>query len=227
MIVDLNLKDWRVVVIGAGKEAVGKIESLVSENCKVTVVAEKIADAIRLMSVGKKIEMRVARVEDGAFLREFEGLTMVMAITDDNRLNRSIVDMARKMGCLVYSVDDPTYSDFSYPAAINLYDTIRIAISTGGKSPLMARKIRESVEPVLKNHVKPEDALQVQLQGRVREVARHKLSTPESRKKFLYDIYANEEIRQLLSQGKIDVAEALAMGILDQFEPIDERNRGF
>lgn len=218
MIVDLNLKDWRVVVIGAGKEAVGKIESLVSENCKVTVVAEKIADAIQRMSAEKKLDLRVARVEDGAFLKEFENLTMVMAITDDNKLNRSIVDTAREIGCLVYSVDDPSYSDFSCPAAINLYDTIRIAISTGGKSPLMARKIRESVGFVLKSHVTPEDALQVQLQGRVRDAARHKLSTPESRKKFLYDIYDNEEIRLLLSQGKIDVAEAIALKILEQSE---------
>lgn len=218
MIVDLDLKGRHVVVVGAGREAVGKVEALVAENCKVTVVAEKVADVIQRLHADKRIDLRIARFEDGEFLNEFDHLILVMAVTDDARLNRSVVGKAREMGCLAYSADDTSYSDFAYPATINLYDTIKIAVSTGGRSPLMARKIKESAETVLRQCVKLEDALQVQLHGRIRESAKQKLATPEMRKRYLYDIYANEEIRQLLSLGKLDEAVARALKILDHFE---------
>lgn len=218
MIVDLDLKGRPVVVVGAGKEAVGKVDALVAENCKVTVVAEKVADSIKLLHAHKRIDLRVMRVEDGEFLKAFDNLILVMAVTDNTPLNRSIVGQARRMGCLAYSVDDTAYSDFAYPATIDLYDTIKVAISTGGKSPLMARKIKESAEPVLNQCVKAEDALQVQLQGRIRESAKQKLATPAMRKRYLYDIYADVEIRQLLTLGKLDAAEARARKILEQFK---------
>lgn len=218
MIIDLDLKGRQVVVVGAGKEALGKIDDLVAENCQVMVVADRVSDAIQRLHVDKRIDLRVTRVEDGEFLKEFDSLILVMAITDDIQINRAIVAKARELGCLAYSADDTSFSDFAYPATINLYDTIKIAISTGGKSPLMARKIKESAEPVLKQCVKAEDALQVQLQGRIRESARQRLATPEMRKSYLYGIYADDDIRQLLSLGKLDEAEARARKILEQFK---------
>lgn len=217
MIVDLNLNGKQVVVVGAGREASRKVESLLVGDCEVIVIAEKASDAIRRWADEKRITLRLARLTDCECLKEFDRLILVMAVTNDSQLNRSISAKAGEMGCYVYSVDDPSHSDFSYPATVSFYDTIQVAVSTGGRSPLIAGKIRETIEPVLKNLIGREDALQARLQEKMREVAKQKLGTPGARKKFLYEIFSDLEIRRLLSQEKLSEAEALALKKLEYF----------
>lgn len=217
MIVDLNLKGRQVVIVGAGKEAMRKVEPLIHEDCEVIVIAENAADVIRRWDTEKKITLRIAHLVDGKFLEEFDRLILVMAATNNIDLNRIIATKAREMGCYAYSVDDPLHSDFSHPASFSLYDTIQISVSTGGRSPLMAGKIREMIEPVLKELVKNEDSLQVQLQSRLRDIAKLKLPTPVVRKQYLQAMLTDEDIRQLLSEDKLAEAEAVALKKLAYF----------
>ncbi len=218
MIVDLNLKGRQVVVIGAGKEAVRKVESLIHEDCEVIVIAESVVDVIQRLATEKKIILRIAHLVDGKFLDEFDRLILVMAATNNIELNRVVAMQAREKGCYAYSVDDPLHSDFSYPATFSLYDTIQISVSTGGRSPLMAGKIREIIEPVMKDLVKSEDSLQVHLQSRLRDIVKQKLPTPGARKQYLRAMLADKEICQLLSQDKLKEAEAMALKKLEHFQ---------
>ena len=68
-----------------------------------------------------------------------------MAATDDKELNRKLVEKGRSIGAFVYAADDPNISDFSYTSLVNVEGIIQVAISTSGKSPIMARKIRINV----------------------------------------------------------------------------------
>lgn len=215
MIVDLNLGGRRVLVVGGGSEAVRKIEGLLTQDCGVIVVAARVAEEIRAWAGEDKLQLVEEAVEDGSFLKQHEPLFLVMAATDDKSLNRAIIMAAREMLSYVYSVDDPEHSDFSCPAVVNLYDTIQIAISTGGKSPLMAKKIRLQAEPLLRDIIKKEDALQIQLQGRMRKRVQAKIETFDQRKEFLQSLLDNDEINGLLAQGNLDDAEALALKKLD------------
>ena len=214
MIVDLNLKGKRVLVVGGGSEAVRKVEGLLTQDCEVIVAADKVAEEIRAWAGDGKIQLDEALVTDGAILNQYQPLFLVMAVTDDKTLNRTIIKAAEGMRCYSYSVDDPDNSDFAYPAVVNLHDTVQIAISTGGKSPMMAKKIRLKAEPLLRDIIKKEVALQVQLQGRLRKRVQAKFDAFDKRKIFLQSLLDDKGINSLLSQGRLDDAEALALNKL-------------
>ena len=63
---------------------------------------------------------------------------LLLAVTDDTKLNSELVKAAKSLGCMVYSVDNPALSDFILPAVAKVGD-VKIAVSTSGKSPAMAQ----------------------------------------------------------------------------------------
>ena len=84
--------------------------------------------------------------------------------TDDKILNRKLVEKGRSMGSFVYAADNPLFSDFSYASIINIEGIMQIAISTSGRSPIMARKIRIKVERILRRIIKKSDIENTKLQ---------------------------------------------------------------
>jgi precorrin-2 dehydrogenase/sirohydrochlorin ferrochelatase len=216
MIVDLNLTGKRVLVVGGGTEAVRKVEGLLTQDCEIIIVTDHVADEIHSWAKDEKIQLEETFVKDGDFLKKYDPLFLVMAATDDKELNRSIVKSADAMRCYAYTVDDTEYSDFSCPAVVNLHDTVQIAISTGGKSPMMAKQIRQKAFPVLSDIINKEDALKIQLQGRVRKKVQAKIKTFCRRKEFLQWLLEDEEINNLLNKGLLDDAETLALKTLEK-----------
>lgn len=217
MIVDLNLKGKQVLVVGGGHEAARKVEALLTQDCEVIVVADKVAASIRAHAEKGKITLDCRRVDDGGFLDPYERLVLVLAATDDREVNRKIVESAKMRRCFAYAADDPESSDFSHPAVINIDNTVEVAISTGGKSPLMARALRERVEPVIQQAVDRTTLLQIRLQDRMRGEARKALATPEDRKHYLLSLRDDQKINQLLESGRFDEAESLARDQLGRF----------
>ena len=78
------------------------------------------------------------------------------------------------MGAFVYAVDDPTVSDFSYASIINIEDVMQIAVSTSGRSPIMARRIRIRAERVLRRVIKKTDIEMAKLQEFARKASKIK-----------------------------------------------------
>ncbi|CAI2718288.1 precorrin-2 dehydrogenase/sirohydrochlorin ferrochelatase family protein [Nitrospina watsonii] len=210
MLIDLNLKGKQVVVVGGGREATGKVELLLHQHCQVAVVADRISDSIHQWEREKKLTCTTMIVQNGDFLKDYENLILVMAITDSRDLNRTLVMAGLKLGCYVYAVDDPEVSDFSHPSVIALDANVQVAISTNGKSPLMARTFRQRLEPILRQNITRIDLLQVRLQARMRELAKEQLKDIAERKKFLQDIMVNPEIQSFLERGNLQEAEYFA-----------------
>jgi precorrin-2 dehydrogenase/sirohydrochlorin ferrochelatase len=153
------------------------------------------------------------KLRDASFLANYKPF-MVMATTDDKELNRKIVEKAKRMRCYTYAADDPSVSDFSHPSAINIEDTVQIAISTGGRSPAMARKIRMQAEKVFKKIIKKEDIYQIKLQEIARSAAKSRLATPIERKKFLYSVLNDNQIKQLIKDRDFKKAQKRVMKML-------------
>jgi precorrin-2 dehydrogenase/sirohydrochlorin ferrochelatase len=211
MIVDLNLSGKNVLVVGAGHEAERKVEALLSQGCNIIVVAETSSERIHQLWVAGKIRVKEVAVSGGGFLDYFDKLALVMAVTNDREVNRKIVDAARKRSIPAYAADDPDISDFSHPAVINLYDTVQIAISTGGRSPLMAKIIREKAETIFRKIIQRGHVLQIRLQELLRKEAQASLPTPERRKQFLEAVLNDEAIKKLLDEERIEDAAQLAL----------------
>ncbi len=206
LIVDLNLKGKLVIVIGGGQEGLKKINSLLTQDCKILLISDKTNRQIENYVKAKKITFNKMKLKNADFLSKYKPF-MVMATTDDKQLNRKIIQKAKEMRCYAYAADDPAVSDFSHPSVINIEDTVQIAVSTGGRSPAMARKIRMQAEKVFKKIIKKEDIYQIKLQEIARSAAKAKLATPLERKKFLYAVINDGQVKQLIKDEDFKKAQ--------------------
>ncbi|MGI0027237.1 MAG: precorrin-2 dehydrogenase/sirohydrochlorin ferrochelatase family protein [Nitrosopumilaceae archaeon] len=213
MIVDLNLKGNLVLVVGGGNEGLKKVNALLTQDCKILVISDETNKEIERYVKQKKITFKKMKLQNANFLKKYKPF-MVMATTDDRELNRKIVEQAKKMRCYAYAADDPAVSDFAFGSVINIEDTVQIAVSTGGRSPAMARKIRMQAEEVFKKIIKKDDIYQIKLQDFARNAAKTKLDTFLERKKFLYSVMNDNHVKQLIKEGNFKNAKMRVMKML-------------
>ncbi len=217
LIVDLNLKGNLVIVVGGGAEGYKKVNSLLTQNCKILVISDKVNTQLSNYIKQKKISFKKTKLKDTSFLLKYKPF-LVMATTNDKELNRKIIQKAKKMKCYVYAADDPEVSDFAHPSVINIEDTIQIAISTGGRSPAMARKLKLQTEKIFKKIIKKEDIYQIKLQQIARDSAKKRIPTQLERKKFLYSVLNDKTIKQLIKDKKLKKAQQRAMLMLKEWK---------
>lgn len=217
MIVDLHLKGNLVIVVGGGAEGMKKVNSLLTQDCKILVVSDKVNTQLSNYIKQKKISFIKSKLKNASFLSKYKPY-LVMASTDNRELNRKIIQKAKKMNCFVYASDDPEVSDFSHPSVINIEDTIQIAISTGGKSPAMARKLKMQTEKIFKKTIKKDDIYQIKLQQIARDAAKKTLPTQLERKKFLYSLINDKSIKQLIKDKNLKKAQQRAMLMLSDWK---------
>ncbi|MEM2141198.1 MAG: bifunctional precorrin-2 dehydrogenase/sirohydrochlorin ferrochelatase [Nitrososphaera sp.] len=214
MIVDLNLKGKHVIVIGGGTEGVRKVNALLGQGCRITVISSRFNKYLNAQAKAGKIEAVKARIKDAGILDGYDDPFLVLASTDDRELNRKLCQKGREKGAFVYSVDDPAYSDFSYASVINIEGVMQVAISTSGKSPIMARQIRIRAERILRKVIKKADVENAKLQEFARNAARPKIHTVEKRKEFLYALLRDKKIQNLIKEDRIDEAKSATLELL-------------
>ena len=222
MIVDLNLIGKRALVIGGGNESSRKVEALLSQQCKIFVVAEKAEQSIKNYADEGKVSLDLRKIENVDFLNGYKQLDLILATTDDPDINREILVVGKKKyGCYVYAADDPQLSDFSHPSVININDTVQVAISTGGRSPLMGKSIRQDLEPLIKKSISDLILMQINLQDQLRSMSKKMIPSVEYRKKFLTELLGDKNVNQCLEEKKINVARELAYERLNAFIKIN------
>ena len=216
LIVDLHLKGNLVIVIGSGNEGMKKINSLFTQDCKILVISNKSNSQIEKYVKQGKIQFKKTKLNDATFLSKYKPY-LVMATTSDITLNRKIVEKARRMKSYAYASDDPEVSDFAHPSVINIADTVQVAVSTGGSSPAMARKIRLKMESFLKKNISSEDISQIKLQKFARFEAKKVISTQLDRKKFLYSVMNDKRVKELLKEGKYKMTQTRVKKMLKEW----------
>jgi len=216
LIVDLHLKGNLVIVIGSGNEGMKKVNSLFTQDCKILVISNKSNSQIEKYVKQGKIQFKKTKLNDATFLSKYKPY-LVMATTSDITLNRKIVEKARRMKSYAYASDDPEVSDFAHPSVINIADTVQVAVSTGGSSPAMARKIRLKMESFLKKNISSEDIYQIKLQKFARFEAKKVISTQLDRKKFLYSVMNDKRVKELLKEGKYKMTQTRVKKMLKEW----------
>jgi len=216
LIVDLHLKGNLVIVIGSGNEGMKKINSLFTQDCKILVISDKSNSQIEKYVKQGKIQFKKTKLKDATFLSKYKPY-LVMATTYDITLNKKIVEKARRMKSYAYASDDPEVSDFAHPSVINIADTVQVAVSTGGSSPAMARKIRLKMESFLKKNISSEDIYQIKLQKFARFEAKKVISTQLDRKKFLYSVMNDKHVKELLKEGKYKMTQTRVKKMLKEW----------
>jgi len=199
VIINLNLQKRKVCIIGGGSESLKRINYLLQENCKIIVISEKISNQIANLAVNKKIQIKKRRLKNADFLKK-ENPFMVITTTNNNELNSEIIKEAKKMKIISYSSDNPEESDFSNPSIIDFKKIIKVAIFTGGKSPVMSKKIKEQVEKTLKKTISREDIEQIKIQKIARKLVKKKIHDQNQRKEFLNNLILDKKIKQLIKE---------------------------
>jgi precorrin-2 dehydrogenase/sirohydrochlorin ferrochelatase len=217
LIVDLNVKGKHAIVIGGGTEGVRKVRGL-GQDCRITVISNRVNRYLSDQAAHGKIELVRARLDDVEILDNYNDAFLVLAATNDRELNRKIVEKGRTKGAFVYAADDPAVSDFSYASIVNIEGVMQVAISTSGKSPIMARKVRIRAERVLRRIIRKVDIENARLQEFARNAARPKIKTVGERKEFLYSLIKDSRIQNLIKEDKIEDAKSATLELLQKWE---------
>jgi precorrin-2 dehydrogenase / sirohydrochlorin ferrochelatase len=140
----LKLDGRPVLVVGAGRVALRKVEALLEAGADVRVVAPEVcAEMLALSGEGKvSLSQREWRPDD------CEAALLVIAATGDPALNARVRIAAQGEGALINAVDDPANCDFYTPAVTRIGELL-VAISTQGHVPLIAGRIRAYLQRLL------------------------------------------------------------------------------
>lgn len=140
----LKLEGRACLVVGAGTVGEGKIRSLVEAGAQVRVVAPEATPAVERWAIAGKIRWRRRRFRPS----DLAGTFLAVVATPSRRTNARIFREAERRGVLANVVDDPPHCDFYYPAVVRR-GPLQIAISTEGRSPGLAQRLRRELEAAL------------------------------------------------------------------------------
>ena len=217
MIINLNLENKKIIVIGGGSEAEKRIKSLLNEKCEIIVISDSINGTISKLVKTKQVKLKKQKIENMKFISELKP-SLIITTTNDKKINQKIINYSKKKKIIAYSSDNPEDSDFSNAAIIDFEKMIQIAIFTGGQSPVMSKKIKSKAENVLKKVISKEDIVQIKIQKISRKLAKEIIPTQLERKECLKSIMNDNHIDQLIKDGQIKKAEKRAIEILKKWK---------
>jgi precorrin-2 dehydrogenase/sirohydrochlorin ferrochelatase len=141
----LKLHDRRVLVVGGGSVAAGRIRQLVKTEARVTVIAPRVnGDLSRLAKAGR-IELRRRKLRRADLDADW---FVILGATNDSTAQEMLVQHSRRRRMLCNVADDRLRSNFFVPALVRR-GSLTLAIGTGGRSPYLAGKLRRYLEDAL------------------------------------------------------------------------------
>ncbi|AOU97824.1 uroporphyrinogen-III C-methyltransferase [Acidihalobacter yilgarnensis] len=183
-----NLRGSAVLVVGGGKVAARKTKALLRSGAAVSVAAERLGDELRHeLEAGRIVHLA------GAYTGQvLSAQRLVVAATDDTELNHRVAREAREAGIPVNVVDDPQHCDFILPAIVDR-SPLLIAISSGGRAPMLARHVKTWLEARLPHSL----AAVAELMGRLRGRVKKRFSTVSARRAFWERMLDGFELTQI------------------------------
>jgi len=210
--VNLDIRNRKCLVVGGGTVGTRKVITLLKCGAKVTVVSSDVAEKLQELSDGDiiKLEKRPFQISD------LDEMFLVMGATDNQEINREIHSEAERLGVLCNIADRPEVCNFILPAIVNRGDLI-IAISTSGKSPAFAKKIRKDLEKVFGT----EYAGFLKLMGEIRNKLLNEDHEPEAHK-HLFEKLIKRDLIKMIKDRNIAAVNSLLFEILGEGYIFDE-----
>ncbi|NOX96779.1 MAG: bifunctional precorrin-2 dehydrogenase/sirohydrochlorin ferrochelatase [Nitrospirae bacterium] len=188
----LKLEGKKCVVVGGGRVAERKVASLLSCGALVQVISPVLTS--RLSQLVKK--GRIEHVKDDYKPKFLSGSLIVIAATDDEKINNRIASQAGKRGILVNVVDSPEECTFIVPASLKRGD-LSISIFTNGLSPALSGKIRQQLEEKYGR----EYGEFLKIMARLRPKVLREVRDPRKRKQIFRSL-VESDILELIRKGK-------------------------
>ena len=176
--INLQLNKFFIIIFGGGKVAEEKIKKLLPFNPKILIISPTITDYLSDLVEKQKI----CYIDDEYNSAYLDNCKIVIAATNNKKVNEAIYRYAKEKNILVNVVDDPDLCDFIMPAVISS-DNFSIGISTNGKAAGYSRQIKDELQEYMDKESKVVEIIQT-----IRSFLKKKTSNADERKEKLMDI---------------------------------------
>lgn len=195
--ININLQDCKCLVVGGGRVAERKVMSLLECGAMVWVVSPELTQNLEKLALEGLINYLNREYEPD----DLEDCVLVISAADDQQINFRVASDCFSRNILVNVVDDPEICNFTVPSVLRR-GSLCIAISTDGKSPALAKKIREELE----NLFGTEYAEFLELLGEIRNKVLRDVPDGEDRRK-IFECLTNSNILELIREGQKELIE--------------------
>lgn len=202
--VHLKIENRNCLVVGGGGVGTRKVKTLLECGARVTVISMELSRELRELAESGDIdlEQRSYRSED------LNGMFLVIGATNDMKLNRQISNDAEQLNTLCNIADRPEVCNFILPAIVRRDDLV-ITVSTSGKSPAMAKKLRKALE----NQYGEEYGELLRLMGAIRKKLLRQAHEPEAHKP-LFEQLINSDLVEMIQKGETEKIDSLLLDVL-------------
>ena len=197
----LKTNSLNVFILGTGEVATRRADKFLSHGASVKLAGESLDSSIE---------------EKGAILVSTDDVDelvnwadLVIIASGDRELSNYVASIADKK--LLNRADFPNDGNLIVPTSFNIGD-VEISIFTNGKSPLMARQLRKRIQEIITD----EDLIKMELQDYARSILKEKVENQKERRTYLYTIFEDKNIHNLIEKNKIDEAKSYIYNFINE-----------
>lgn len=197
----LKTNSLNVFILGTGEVATRRADKFLSHGASVKLAGESLDSSIE---------------EKGAILVSTDDVDelvnwadLVIIASGDRELSNYVASIADKK--LLNRADFPNEGNLIVPTSFNIGD-VEISIFTNGKSPLMARQLRKRIQEIITD----EDLIKMELQDYARSILKEKVENQKERRTYLYTIFEDKNIHDLIEKNKIDEAKSYIYNLINE-----------
>jgi precorrin-2 dehydrogenase/sirohydrochlorin ferrochelatase len=200
----LDIHHKNCLVVGGGSVGTRKVKTLLDCGASITVVSLAISKPLAMLADAKAIQVKKRAYRS----TDTHGMFLIIGATNDETLNHQISRDAQRRNTLCNIADRPAVCNFILPSIVRRGDLI-IAISTSGKSPALAKKLRQDME----KKYGQEYAVFLNLMGAIRNRLLKEAHAPEAHKPIFNRIIQSDLIDKIRDQDE-DAVDAILFEIL-------------
>ena len=213
--VHLDINNRNCLVVGGGSVGTRKVRTLLDCGAQVMVISLTVSQQLRELAASGDIILAERSYQS----EDLNAVFLVIGATDDEKLNQQISSDADRFNTLCNIADRPEVCNFILPSIVQRDDLV-ITISTSGKSPALAKKLRQALE----NQFGEEYGTLLQLMGAIRQKLLQQTHEPEVHKP-LFEQLINSDLMVMIQKGKTEEMDALLFDILGEGYNFEELMR--
>ncbi|NHB63919.1 MULTISPECIES: siroheme synthase CysG [Acinetobacter] len=212
--ISLKLQQQPCLIVGGGHIAYRKAVLLQKAGAVISVVAPEIEASLLEIVQATAGQYVQAPFNSEIPLRSYR---LVIAATNDARVNRQVFEDCEAENVLVNSVDDPPHCRFMVPAIIDRSPLI-ISVASNGTSPVLSRQIRTQLEATIPHGM----GKLAEFSGKWRSAVKAKITNPDERRIFWEDLYASPLKEQVFNDNLAEADRLIEQALNEWQKPKGE-----